>query len=372
MLKWAFIPIIALVVTSCDFSHVDPKATVVITGRALSATGAPLRNVAVSLYKEPDVGEAIVGTALALGSLGGVCLFPGAPAICRQGRTVTTNAAGAYRFTIKGSDTQGLIGDASTLDVVFSDPKKTASTTLRFKAQSKRVTLPAARLWQAGLHVKGGTRAQPTFTTSWSALPGAAGSAAAYSVELLEPDRGLTLWTQAAAQKHTAKIDARILEDRAADAAVVARADLGRGVNGVYFGARRPVRPVAGAAPSRHAGCSAVSGTTKPVAFKQTVCVATDGDFASPARLTASSGKVVSGVVIDLGRPRRVSLIVGRGLGGSVVVEVSTNGKTYRQVSSVSGSGLAVDPPGRPVARYVRVRSPGGLDESLLTEVSVW
>jgi len=35
-------------------------------------------------------------------------------------------------------------------------------------------------------------------------------------------------------------------------------------------------------------------------------------------------------------------------------------------------STVALSPPGQPTARFVRVRSPSGLDESLLSEVSVW
>ena len=370
MRRWApALLVVLLIVSACDFSHVKPGQTVVISGRALDAAGAPLKNATVTLYKEADFGEFIVGAALTLGSLGGVCLFPAAPAICHRGRTTSTNDNGNYQFTIKGSDTQGLIGDASTLDVVFADPsRKTGpSTTLRFKAQTSRVRLPVAKLWNSGLRVKEGDRTHPTFAMSWQPFPGADG----YSAQLLNPTNGLSIWTQSATHTN-ATIDARILEDRAAAAAVTAHRDLGHGVSTIYLSSRKSVQPVAGAPLSRHAQCAAVTGTDHLASFHQTVCVATDGDLSSPSRLTATNGKVVDGVLIELPRARRVNLVVARGLGGSVLVEVSKNGRTWRQVGTAAGDTVVVRPAGRPVARFVRVRSATGLDESLLAEVSVW
>jgi hypothetical protein len=363
-----------LFVAGCDFSHVKPGATVVISGRALSATGAPLPDVQVHLYKEADFGEFLVGSALALGTLGGVCLFPAAPAICRKGFTATTDATGAFRFRLKGSDTQGIAGNADTIDVVFADPKgahsAAASTTLRFKVQHNVVRLPATRLWDAGLHVAATTTGQPVIRMSWRALTGAD---ADYSAQLLDSTRGTSLWTQSASGTRT-QIDARILEDHAALAAVTARSDLGHGVHAVYLSTRKSVRPTAGTPPSRHEPCYAITGVAPHLErFRQTVCVATDGDLESPSRLVAGNGKVVSGVLVDLvAQTRGVSLIVARGLAGTVVVEISADSHTWTRVATATGPTIAVRPPGDPLARYVRVRSPGGLDESLLTELSVW
>ena len=373
MRKWAVFPVVLLLAAACDFSHVKADQTIVISGRALSATGQPLSGLDVHLYKEPDVGEVIVGSVLALGSLGAICLLPEAPAICDQGRTATTRGDGRFTFTVKGSDTQGLVGDAATLDVAFDDPdggNLGASTTLRFEAQTTRVRLPAVRLWSARLHVAARPAAPPAYGMSWSRLPTADGSAASYSVQLLNPSDGLQWWSQPASGTR-AHIDARIVEDQSADAAVTARARL-HGTDVIYLSARRPAHAIAGAPPSRDRPCSAVTGTKRLRTFAQTHCAVTDGDFMSPARLTATNHKVVTGAVVDLGRPRRVSLVVVRGVAGSAVVEISTDGSNYRKVGTGSDSVLAVDVPGAPVARYVRIRSAGGLDESLLTEVSAW
>jgi hypothetical protein len=374
MRRWALATVVLLAAAGCTFTTVKPDQTVVISGRALSAAGAPLRGVTVHLYKEADVGEVIVGAFAVLGSLGSVCLFPAAPAICNRGHVATTDSGGGYRFRLTGAETQGLIGDASTLDAVFADPqggRTAASTTVRFKALATTVTVPDARLWNAGVHVTTASVPAPAFGVSWTGLPAADGTGAAYYAQLLDPNAGLGIWTQPASGG-AARIDARIAEDHSVDVAVTARASLGSGVNAVYVSSRVPVRPIAGAPPSRHRPCFAVTGTSTLAQFAQPACHATDRDLGAPARLSATGGAVVTGAVVDLGTVRRVSLIVGRGLAGAIVVEVSTDGTSYVQVATTSDAPFAISPPGQPAARFVRVRSPSGLDESLLTEISVW
>jgi hypothetical protein len=118
-----------------------------------------------------------------------------------------------------------------------------------------------------------------------------------------------------------------------------------------------------------------VTGTApagNATATPQAACAATDGDLLATGHLTAAGAKVVTGVTVDLGRARRVNLVVVRGFAGEFLVEASTDGRTFAQVGISSGSPAAVHPSGTPTARYVRVRSPSGLDESLLAELSVW
>jgi hypothetical protein len=81
---------------------------------------------------------------------------------------------------------------------------------------------------------------------------------------------------------------------------------------------------------------------------------------------------VVTGVVVDLGRAKPVNLVVARGFSGQFLVEASTDGKEYRTFATGTGPAYAARPTGRVVARYVRLRSPVGLDQSLSSEVSVW
>jgi hypothetical protein len=348
MRRCALVLIAVLFAAACDGSHLKADQTVVISGRALSATGAPLADVPVHLSKES-------GSA-------------------HNGFATTTDAKGTYRFRIKGSDTQNSAGDADTLDVLVADPDGTRSaaarTTLRFTVQHDVVRLPAARLWDAGLHVAATTAGPPAIRMAWRAESVGDPS---YTVALFDSARRTLLWTQPASGTR-ARIDARLLEDSAGLAAVTARADLGSGVNAAYRSGRRPVRPLAGNPPSRHEPCYALTGSAAPFErFRQAVCAATDGDLVSPSRLVAGNGEVVTGVLVDLvAQTRFISLIVVRGLVGTVVVEISPDSHTWTRIATATGPTIAVRPPEEPLARYIRVRSPNGLDESRLAEVSVW
>jgi len=53
-------------------------------------------------------------------------------------------------------------------------------------------------------------------------------------------------------------------------------------------------------------------------------------------------------------------------------VDISTDGVTFHQVGVGSGSAAAITVAGGPTARYVRVRALSGIDESLMSEISVW
>jgi hypothetical protein len=349
---------LALLVPGCRFSKVDSNATVTITGRALDAAGRPLADRKVLLFKEGDVADLVLGVVFTVGTLGSICLLPGAPVVCRKAKTATTDGAGNYRFEITGRDTQGLIGTESTLDVVVADAKPGGpSTTITFAVRKTSVALPDARLWNAAPHV---TEGQGRIRLAWSGLPAEAGSKASFAAQLFDPQRQAAVWSQPA-RGSGADIDARLLEDHPASTAVTARTNLtGSGaanVHGVYLSTRVAARPIAGAPPSRGSACLAVVGTATLTTAPQHPCRATEGDLLTPARLTSA---------------QPVRLVVGRGLAGQVLVELSEDGRTYRTIATGTDTTTAVSPPGAPAARFVRLRSPSGLDESLLTEVSVW
>ncbi|HJQ42867.1 MAG TPA: hypothetical protein VJ831_07275 [Jatrophihabitantaceae bacterium] len=367
--------VLALSATGCRFSKVKSDATVTVSGRALNPTGAPLANTTVRLFKQADLGEAIVGIVLTVGTLGSVCLLPDSLPVCRQAKVATTDAQGNYRFVLKGSDTQGTIGTEATLNVVVADPKNGAngpSTTLSFTARSETVALPDARLWNATPRA---TSNRARIGMSWSALPAAAGGSPSYSAQLFDAARQAPMWTQSASARG-GEIDARVLEDVRGVAAAAAQTKPG-GASGAgtvrasFLSSRVTVAPTAGAPPSRHRACSAVAGTALK-AVQQASCGATDGNLTTPSSLRSNTADVVTGVVIDLGRSRPVFFVVARGVAGMVIAEVSRDGRTYTTVGTGSGSTDAFAVPGSQTARYVRVRAPGGLDESLLSEVSVW
>jgi hypothetical protein len=353
---------------------VDPNASVTISGTALNAAGKPLANTKVLLFKQADIGGVLFGGILALGSLGTICLLPkgDAPDLCRKARTATTDARGRYQFDLKGEDTQGSLGTEATLNVVFSSGGST-STTVSFSAKDASVRLPAARLVNLAPHVAQSARG---IRVGWAGLPAAAGRRPSYNAQLFANRGQSALWTQTANGRSTT-LDPRLLEDRPGSVAVGASTVLpgasGTGtVRGYYLSRMLPVRATAGAPPSRGKRCAAVTGTAPARDGSFSRCAATDGDLDSAARLAADSGAVVTGAVVDLGSVRPVSLVVGRGFSGQVVVEISTDGRTFSTVATSSGSAVATKVPGGQRARYVRLRSPAGLDESLSSELSVW
>ncbi|RNL61331.1 discoidin domain-containing protein [Nocardioides marmoriginsengisoli] len=361
---------LSLAATGCSFSTVDPDQSVRISGRALDAAGKPLAKTKVLLFKQADIGEVVFGSILAVGTLATICLVPDAPAICRKARTATTDADGRYAFDLKGSDTQGTLGTASTINVVFANRR--SSTTVSFIAKEGEVDLPDARLWNASPRVSQGGG---DIRLSFAALPAAAGRKPTYSARLFEAKGQSALWTQPVSGT-SGTVDARILEDQRGSVAAGADASLSGSsgaadVRGHYLSARIPVRATSGTPLSRGRRCAAVTGTApaKDGAFSR--CGATDGNLDQPARLRGKGG-VVTGAVVDLGSVRPVDLVVARGFSGQVLVELSDDGRTYRTVATNSGFAVALDVPGGQRARYVRLRSPSGVDQSLSAELSVW
>lgn len=360
---------LSVMVTGCSFSSVDPDASVTVTGRALNAAGKPLADTKVLLFKQADIGEVVFGSILAVGTLSTICLLPDAPAICREARTSTTDADGNYSFELKGSDTQGTLGTASTINVVFAGSR--SSTTLSFVAKEGEVSLPDARLWNASPRVsQGGGQIRLSFAK----LPG--GGKTAYSAQLYEAKGQAPLWSQPLSGTN-AVVDARILEDRSGSVAANASTKLpGSGGTGdvrvSYLSAKVPVRATAGAPLSRGRRCAPVTGTAPAKNAGFSACATTDGKLDAPARLTVANGGVVTGAVVDLGGVRPVDLVVARGFTGQVLLELSDDGRTYRTVSTSSGSAVALEVPGGQRARFVRLRAPAGVDQSLSSELSVW
>lgn len=360
---------LSVLAVGCSFSTVDADAAVVVSGTALDASGKPLADTTVLLFKQADIGGVIFGGIFALGSLGTICLLPDAPAVCNKARTARTDDQGRYRFDLKGEDTQGTLGTEATMNVVFSGTG--GSTTVSFTVKDTTIDLPEARLVNLAPRVaRPGGRIQ----VRWNGLPAAAGRGAAYSAQLFGAGGASALWSESAKGRR-ATLDPRLLEDRNGTVAVGASTTLPGGsgtgtVRGYYLSKKLAVKASAGAPPSRGKRCAAVTGTAPAENGSFGRCAATDGDLDSPARLRGDG--VVTGTVVDLGSVRPVDLVVARGFAGQVLVETSTDGRTFSTVATSAGSAVAVDVPGSPRARYVRLRSPAGLDESLSAELSVW
>lgn len=360
----------SLGVSGCSFSKVDPDADVTVAGRALDAAGRPLADTEVLLFKQADVGEVLFGSILAVGTLSTVCFLPDPPGICEKGRSARTDADGHYEFRLTGDDTQGTLGTASTLNVVFAG--KPGSTTVSFVAEDADVELPDAALWNARPRATSGRGA---LGLSWTGLPSGEAEHAEYSVQLYESRDGAALWVQGA-DGTSGEVDGRILESRrgflAAGATTKSSGSGASDVRIIHQSTQVPVTSSAGVPPSRGKRCAAVTGTGRVRTGPWSRCGATDGNLSAPARLAAGGTGTVTGVVVDLGSRRKVGLAVARGFAGQLLLEVSDDGTTYRVVATGSGSAVGLTPNAPTTARYVRLRSPSGLEESLGSELSVW
>ncbi|MCW2856816.1 MAG: LigA protein [Marmoricola sp.] len=359
---------------ACSFSKVAPNATVHVSGRVVGPGGEPVRHVRVILVREADLGQVLFGSILALGTLSAICFAPDPPAVCDRARTTTTDGTGRYSFTLTGAETQGSLGLEDTLDVVVGSDGG-ASTTVRFAAKSTRVRVPDAQVVWPNDRVTQSTHRPETVQVEIGPNPFIHGSNKTYSVRVF--DHQTLIWDQ---PLHDRKgtLDTRVLEDFPSTLSFDVEAHLqgGQGTGDVrvsYLSSPVPVRPTSGPPPSRGKPCAAVTGTRPRVVRPSSACALTDGVVDAPGRL-GGGGKVVTGAVIDLGVLRPVHLVVARGFAGQVVLELSTDGVHFRAVASayVSGEPIALTPRDAQRARFVRLRSPSGLDESLGDELAVW
>lgn len=365
----ALLSALSVAATGCGFSSVDPDADVRVSGTALTASGAPLADAQVLLFKQADLGEVIFGSVLAVGTLGTICLLPEAPALCDRAQRTTTDAQGRFSFDLTGEDTQGTLGTAATMNVVFSAGRGRTSTTISFTADAESVSLPPARLWNPDPKVTGGGPVRLT----WKPLRGS--GEVRYSAHLFDARGRSAIWTEAASGS-SATLDARILEDRPGTAAVGASVELGAAEGAGearvdYLSTRLPVRGGAGRPPSRGKRCAPVTGTGPVATGRYDRCGLTDGELDAPARLLGA-GEVVTGGVVDLGARRPIDFVVARGFSGQLLLEVSDDGRAFRVVATGSGTAVALEPNAPTSARYVRLRSPSGVDQALGYEISVW
>lgn len=372
--------LVALVVllTGCAASKVDANATVRITGVVQNAAGQPAAGANVALFKEADLGELLVGTVLAIGTLGAACFIPQAPPVCGQARKATAAGDGRFAFDLKGSDTQGVVGNANTFDLTAIVPNghgdgSQAVAVVKFKVQKADLDVPPLRVWDGAVgstQESGGGTARVRAT--WPALPPAYGDKPEYSLQFIDAGARRAVW---AVQKVTSgvAVDSRLLEDH-------------HGTTEVHAATSRPgpdttfrfdylARPAAfsgpGAPPSRRAPCvaQAADGTSTPLA----PCKLTDGDlFTSAQSGNSGGGGVKTAVYVDLGAAKPVRLVAARGAIGPITIETSTDAVTWTPAGTGAGSLVDVAPARAPSARYVRVRTTNAVDIGPLSEISIW
>lgn len=360
-------------------SQLGDEDQVTVQGKSFREDGSPLRETRMALVKEPDLGEVLVGFTALASSFGLVCLADDPPPICDTASMRTTDANGAFSFSLLGKDTQGSVGQASRFNLSVRGPAREGaavgpSRTERFVIQTTRIEPPDLRLWEPEVSVSGTSHG---VTVSSDALPAETTAVVAFVVP------GAVLWQQEYANGEA--VDGRFLEDASGTVSIHASgSDTGSEpeFEHRYESESRTFQSTTGAPPSRGSTClsTGASGAVIP----QSPCALTDGDFAVTWEAPADTGCVPDGngqgcgtaranktVTVDLGEVRPSTLIVARGMSSGAVLERSVDGEAWVAVPAATGFEsflLPVD------VRYLRVRSnaEGGVVPGTLRELSVW
>lgn len=366
-----------LALASCTSSKLAPSADVTVSGTSYAQGGAPLSGAPVIFFKQLDVGEVLAGTLQLTASLGTVCLFRPSDSSCSGVRTVTTDAQGAFSFSLKGSDTQGSLGRASTVDFSVADAAQAgesfgAATTEEVQVQAPNLKLNDLRIWHPTTAL---TAMGSTVSLTYDAFPyGTSTVRGAF-----QTDRGTPVWSQPLISG--AELDARLLEDTQGSVMVTAQAKESLASGGeatLYFRSGQRAYPkIASAPPSRGAGCF-VHSPSGPAALSP--CVLTDGDLGAPFQPLAEPACSNSGgcdaqannwAYVELPAAEAISLIVVRGVIAPYLVETSSDAAAWAGagISSGGAQSFAVSAS----ARYVRVRALTAQGRvSGLAEISIW
>lgn len=375
----ALAALVALVAAGCTRSHIPSDATVQVTGSVVDASGSPVAGAKVALVKEADLGEVLGGLTVALSTLGLSCFVAHQPSFCARARKATADGSGAFSYTLSGSDTQGSIGNADTLDLTAVGPggASAGSTTVAFTVQTTALALPALHLWGSTPSVSSQGGAHPTDVVSWPALPSSIDQSPTYGVRFLDGGAGAGPgldWAINGARPG-ASADARVLEDRSGTAEVDASTSRPGPDTRFRFTYRSASVPFhgPGAPPSRGAACLAQAAGAAPAPLHP--CGLTDGNLSSTVVLSAGqcaacSPSPADAAIIDLGSARAVSLVVVRGATGLVAIEGSRDLSTWTALGSLDASPGSATVSGS--TRYIRVRSASGTSLAGLSEVSVW
>jgi hypothetical protein len=370
----------AAVFASCTASNLSANENVSVTGTANRPDGTPFVGATTVLVKEPDLGEAIAGIFTIALTIGLACLSATPPTICAQARTSVTDANGAFSFSMKGSDTQGSVGEASTFALATKDTPAAgqvtgASTTEQFIINVPNLPLPELKLWEPSIAF---SATPSSANVTFGSVDSSYGSGATTGVTFAEAD-GTLVWLQAASSGQS--IDARLLEDAKGNVVATANANSQAPQTSVAFyyqSAAVAFAGTAGAPPSRGAACFA-DATSGPVAL--TPCPLTDGNLGvamTPQSEPSCSSNCPTAApannwaYVDLGSAKSISLVVVRGVYASCVVETSADAMTWAALPGGPNSGIfSVTASG--TARYVRVRAASASDRVTgLAEISVW
>jgi hypothetical protein len=362
---------VSVVTTGCTASKLGGNDAVHLSGRVLDAAGQPAANARVALFKEADAGELLVGVTFAIGTLGAACFAPQAPPVCAHTRKGTTGPDGTFSFELTSRDTQGSVGNADAFDLtaVIGDGDAARVSSVRFKIQHTKLEVPDLRVWDATASARIVSNA---VAVTWPPLPPDYGGDAHYTIKFVDSSaQKPTVWS-ATSPASGRRTDQRLLEDR--HGTIEVDATTSRSGPDTTFRYTYISRTVGfdgpGAPPSRRAACTVYDSTGAATPLNP--CPLTDGDLFTRAGLGAAKGGGAHPAVVLDTNVAAAKRVVVRGAVGVVNVEVSNDGTNWSFIGSDSGSLIDVAPTRPLPGRFVRVKTPGGVDLGGLTEVSVW
>lgn len=377
----------------CEASRVDRHASVALHGSVHRPDGSAAGAIQVGLTRVPDPAEILFQGLATVGTFGLACLGKESLPICKTAQRRTTDGNGGYRFAMKGSDVQGMFGEASTFSLAGALPAGRGQiagpgVSSDFHVQQTDLAMPTFTFWQPS-HVTATPDGRHRLTVRWSRfeVPGA-GTPSSY---LAQFNQGAAqVWSQSVAPGDT--VDGRAVEDTGASVGVdatVSRKGSGTTFHTTYATQRvGSGDPGVGAPESRGAAC-VVQGASGPVPLSP--CTLTDGQFNAsfPTQHCPGTGEpsgtpspspsadhctANSSVYLDLGADKPVGTVFVHGLSaGDVIVDTSDDASHWTtRAQGDPGSYGTLTPPSVTHARYVRLRSADAGSIAALTELSVW
>ncbi|HZC26940.1 MAG TPA: hypothetical protein VE287_07940 [Actinopolymorphaceae bacterium] len=349
-------------------------------GNVRAADGGPATDAKVHMFQLTREDE--LRTGIAVATLGILCLAPG---FCPTPVNAEVSSQGAFSFPTRVMKKTPYL--TITANRWEADRDSDASVSASFRRRSAPQRAPDLTFWQPKVRLTvSGTRAR----VSWTALRHSpTGPRVTYSIGVVAgDDAGEPRQVGRTTRESSAYLDLRPYEDSPAEVVVVAGTEAsvsGREVEYAYTSDGQDL-PLTQPPPSRDRPClvdDARSGRLVPVSGR---CGLTDGDLETQVEVLASGECSADSkpceppthhrVCVDLGSPRRVSLVDFRtpfalDVAG-IRAELSSDGRQFTTVGVAHDDQDIFSVPVRPVrsARFACLR--GAFSGSQLQEVSAW
>jgi hypothetical protein len=347
-----------------------------VSGVLLAPDGSPAANANVLLFAAAQVPANTL--AASLGSTLD-CLTPPAPAACANGQTTTTDATGAFSFTLNNVRVGVFAGETYELAAglpASGNALLGPALARGVQLTGDTVTLGNLALWNPAFQVTDNGVAMRVDTLA----TGVDGGAAALGVWLTDAQQGLH-WEQygnigviPAPPAGVLEFPLEVLEDLDLHMAPVQWNNTGEDF--LLRAETRSFSTSPGVPLSRGVSCTQHMRTGDvPRSFD---CPVTDGRVATALtgcgpNALCSESLISSGFTVDLGTAQQLRVLVLRDARPTLVAETSVDGVTWTFLGNVSGHGVIRTVSGT-LGRLIRVRASGGEDARFeqLRELSVW